>query len=493
VNNNMFVDTLQSFASVAAPIAVTALWQGIIVASALALCLRVAPRISAAHRFIIWGAGFVALAALPFLPKLWGVAPAGMISGASAGEAVVSAKPWLSLDLRWSLAIGTFWILASLIRASDLAIHSYRLRRLWKSALPVEVRTRGRRRAEICTTTELDRPSVIGFFAPRILIPEWLFARLTPGELDQIVLHEAEHLRRGDDWTNLLQKLCLVVFPLNAGLWWIERQLSKTREMACDEGVIRITRAPRAYAACLTSLAERGLERRAEALSLGAWQRRPELVQRVHSILRRGRTLHPVAACAVLTLLGGGLSVVTVEFAHCPQLVAFVPAREAQNEPLAAGIGQDTPARLVRASYTPASRRNEATGGFYAMQTKAIMPDREHPYVAHKENPAAHAKGSSHPRMVKAKLTNLRSKPAEHEEAQWIVLSSWEQVETSEGTVADYDTVQNPGTTTNSQPQNQQTSRFTMTRLILKVLPPSSNSLQPGAVPLRDGWFAIQL
>ena len=56
--------------------------------------------------------------------------------------------------------------------------------------------------------------------------------------------------------------------------------------MACDDGVIRVTRAPRAYAACLASLAERGLQRRAEALSLGAWQRRPELVHRVHSILR---------------------------------------------------------------------------------------------------------------------------------------------------------------------------------------------------------------
>jgi hypothetical protein len=76
VNISVFEDALRSFDSVAAPIAVTALWQGIIVASGLALCLRIAPRISAAHRFLIWAAGFVALAALPFLPQFWGVAPA---------------------------------------------------------------------------------------------------------------------------------------------------------------------------------------------------------------------------------------------------------------------------------------------------------------------------------------------------------------------------------------------------------------------------------
>ncbi len=54
---------------------------------------------------------------------------------------------------------------------------------------------------------------MIGFFAPRILIPEWLYLRLTPGELEQVVLHEAEHLRRRDDWTNLLQKLAWFCFP----------------------------------------------------------------------------------------------------------------------------------------------------------------------------------------------------------------------------------------------------------------------------------------
>ncbi len=81
----------------------------------------------------------------------------------------------------------------------------------------------------------------------------------------------------------------------------MERRLCREREMACDEGVVRRTQAPRAYAACLTTLAERGLQqrellRRAHALSLGAFTRRPELVHRVHSILRRKRALNPLAA-----------------------------------------------------------------------------------------------------------------------------------------------------------------------------------------------------
>ena len=128
-------------------------------------------------------------------------------------------------------------------------------------------------RVTLCTTEMLDRPSVIGFLAPRILIPAWLLARLTAGELEQIVLHEAEHLRRGDDWTNLAQKLWLAAFPLNPALAWMEHRLCQQREMACDEGVVRITNAPRAYAACLASLAERGLERQTRRVEAFHWVR----------------------------------------------------------------------------------------------------------------------------------------------------------------------------------------------------------------------------
>lgn len=232
------------------------------------------------------------------------------------GNGGSAAAPLLQLDVRWVLAIAALWAGASTVRAANLALHSFRLRRLWKAARPVQVTAalvdalkdvRGGR-VEICTTQSLDRPSVIGFLAPRILIPAWLMARLTQGELEQIVLHEAEHLRRRDDWTNLAQKLALMVFPLNPALVWMEHRLCREREMACDEGVVRITNAPRAYAACLASLAERGLERRqAEALSLGAWQRRPELVHRVHGILRRKRRLSKGAAVALLGTVGCAL------------------------------------------------------------------------------------------------------------------------------------------------------------------------------------------
>ena len=81
----------------------------------------------------------------------------------------------------------------------------------------------------LCASDEVARPSVLGFFRPRILAPPALLDQLSEAELKQVILHEMEHLHRGDDWTNLLQKLALVLFPLNPALAWVERRLCAER------------------------------------------------------------------------------------------------------------------------------------------------------------------------------------------------------------------------------------------------------------------------
>jgi hypothetical protein len=184
----------------------------------------------------------------------------------------------------------------------------------------------GSRRVLLCRSVEVDRPSVVGFFAPRILVPAGLLDRLTPAELEQIVLHEMEHIRRGDDWTNLLQKLSLVLFPLNPVLIWIERRLCLERELACDDRVLRATGARKAYAACLANLAEHALVRRGLSLALGAWERRPELVRRVHRILAGGgRQMAPRQLTVAVTLLLAGVIAGGDALAHSPRLVSFGP------------------------------------------------------------------------------------------------------------------------------------------------------------------------
>jgi hypothetical protein len=187
-----------------------------------------------------------------------------------------------------------------------------------------EGRLFGRRVVRLCASDEVSVPSVVGFFKPLILLPPELLTKLSTGDLQRIVLHEMEHLRRGDDWTNLLQKVSLVLFPVNPVLLWVERRLCVERELACDDGVLRATGARKAYATCLANLAEQSLIRRGALLALGAWERQSELARRVSRILRApvgemGR-VQTVAMVAVM-IAGTAGGVMALE--RTPQLVSF--------------------------------------------------------------------------------------------------------------------------------------------------------------------------
>lgn len=528
---------LDGFARWAAPAAVDGLWQGGAVAAGLAICLRLAPRVSAAHRFAAWIAGFGVAAGLPALPYLAHLVT-GFAGGAVDGSATVvggAAHAWLQFDARWSVAIAAVWLAISAYRVAGLTVHIARLRGLWKSARPVVdgfvsktvfAFTNGRK-FEICATQELDRPSVIGFFAPRILIPERLLERLTREELEQVILHEAEHLRRGDDWTNFIQKVFLAVFPLNPALVWMDRRLAKEREMACDEGVVRVTRAPRAYAACLASLAERGLENRAaraEALSLGAFERRPELVHRVHSLLRGGHKLSPVAGWSVVGVVGCGLICGAVELARCPQVVAFVPQSSAPAMAAAeAPYAMRDVSALVRAEE-----------GFRAVNAEAIVPakrmalTRSAKGAGSADSVVTASAGHGAMGAVNVKAAVPVSHAARAAQSQELLVVTWQTQTTFRAqNVADYDDGGNnePNGMANPSQGSRPANEMAVTKMFLGVYRASETAKAAGqstnerstrtagdtarptaaamdlktlenrqtAVPFGDGWLVIQL
>jgi beta-lactamase regulating signal transducer with metallopeptidase domain len=311
--------SLENLSQVAASSLLSGIWQGILLAAGVTLFLRLVPKTTATIRFTIWTTLFLVLALLPLL---------NAFSGAPT-RAFGTHSAMVQLDIRWSFAIAALWALFSLVSAIKLTITTLRLRQLWKHATPVETSAdwsalpSNSRAAELCTSTQIDRPSVIGFFSPRILIPKWLFDKLTPSELRQIVLHEMGHLNRADDWLNLIQKLTLVLFPLNPALIWIEKRLCFEREIACDDAVLRLTKAPKAYATCLTSLAESTLDHRTMSLSLGAWEKQSELSRRVHNILRHAEGMSRQQAAFVLGGVVLALMAGATGLLHCPQFISF--------------------------------------------------------------------------------------------------------------------------------------------------------------------------
>jgi beta-lactamase regulating signal transducer with metallopeptidase domain len=315
-----------SLSQLAAASLLATAWQTLLLASVVALYLRLLPRLGPEVRYAMWAA---------MLPVTVVLFVLSIVVHRSPQPAISPLAPVvLHLDIRWSIAIASIWMLLSLVRAVNLARNALHLRAIAKAATPVTPHhvftTRHQRSAILCTTNSdaITQPSVLGFLSPRILIPARMYASLTPSELDQIILHEMEHLRRHDDWMNLAQKLSLVLFPLNPGLYWVERRLCRERELACDDGVLRQTAAPKLYATCLVHLAEQRLRFRQMPLALGAWARQSELAGRIDHILHHRSIIstgdRPQAMAALTTLaialLGGAAAL-----SRSPQIISFAP------------------------------------------------------------------------------------------------------------------------------------------------------------------------
>ncbi len=285
-----------------AELLIASIWQGLLLTALAWVAMQLVPRLRPATRFTLWLIVFLVVALLPCF------AVGRELFGISVGQFPAPYMGHLDLSLRlnseWAFVIEGLWVLASLFSLVRLSASVRQMQRLSRESAAVPFASLGEemqsilartgsRPVEVRLSDRVDAPSVIGFFHPAIVMPRSLWSQLAPDELQQIVLHEVAHLDRGDDWTNLLQKLLRALCPLNPALLWAERHLCFERERACDDAVLEAAGNARAYATCLTKLAETKLIRHAISLAPGLLKRHSELTGRVESILDRRRRLGP--------------------------------------------------------------------------------------------------------------------------------------------------------------------------------------------------------
>ena len=177
-------------------------------------------------------------------------------------------------------------------------------------------------------------PMAVGFLRPAVLLPASLYRRSGGHGLDQILRHELAHLRRWDDWSNLVQQAVRSAFFFHPGVWWLSRRLTLDREIACDDHVLAVTQTPRAYALFLTEFAGRIQDRNCSAAPAG-WSRKSQLKERITMILdpKRNASTHLAKARAgVFTTAAALLAMLTLQAAprlELAQARANQPAAEA--------------------------------------------------------------------------------------------------------------------------------------------------------------------
>ncbi len=381
--------SFNALASLSAERLVNCAVEGILLALIAWCLLRVLGRENAGTRFAVWMATLLSIAALPLAG---GLVPRHNAAGSGA---VVAA---LTLSDRWGLYLFIAWAVIATVMLAKLVVGVWQLRRLRAESAEVAIAAldplprqtveefQTIRPVSIRISEAVSVPTAIGFLRPAVLLPAWTLYELSPADLNSVLLHELAHLRRRDDWTNLLQKVVRAIFFFSPAVWWIESRLTLEREMACDEHVLATNANPRAYAECLVNLAEKGYLQRAVLLAQGAVHRLRQCSLRVARILDSSQP--GTARVPRLTLAAVGVSALSclMLLGHVPSLVAFraeTPSVVAQaHDPTL-----PTPAMAVR-SDEPVSRPAIVAAAWHPDAT-AVAPTLSHSAdkLAHKRAP----------------------------------------------------------------------------------------------------------
>jgi uncharacterized protein YjbI with pentapeptide repeats/beta-lactamase regulating signal transducer with metallopeptidase domain len=303
------------------------------------------------------------------------VRPSSAVS--SGATAAAAAAPVLPLGpatwtprLTRALAIGivAVWSLGALIGLIGLAASVVRIRGLKRRSSPLDgaladelpwlTATGPGREIYLRLSYEIETPVAIGFGRPLILIPTELTGEGGLAALEPLVLHEHAHLRRYDDWTNLVQRTIERVFWFNPIVWLVGRRIALEREIASDDAVVEKTGEAHAYATSLWRLAREMRMPEHAVVAPGALLTRKQIAVRIEQLLdaNRGRR-HGSPATALATVLAG---IGAVAFVATSAPAIELPATPEPPVTAVAGAMRThatpkTPPRIVQRPAHPAS------------------------------------------------------------------------------------------------------------------------------------------
>lgn len=247
--------------------------------------------------WMAWGprASLRLLPAVPAAP----IAMAPIVLSTPMGLAQVRAESIPAMhSTRWNwLAI--LYLSGAFILMVRLALGTLRAHTLVRRAALFN----GQLTSELCSA-----PVTVGWLRPSVILPD-CWRRWPQAQLDAVLTHEGEHLRRRDplvQWLALLNRAMFWFHPL---AWWLERRLSTLAEEACDAAVLDRGHDPRDYSGYLLELARSVSQSGARVNLVGMAMPGSALPQRIRQILAYGpaprvtrvRALSLAVACALLS------------------------------------------------------------------------------------------------------------------------------------------------------------------------------------------------
>jgi beta-lactamase regulating signal transducer with metallopeptidase domain len=244
----------------------------------------------------------------------------------------------------WPFVIAVSWAIFAAACLFRLALAIDRLLILQHSAIPLTVSPNltVRRKITIARSSLISSPVAVGLWAPKVLVPANFQSGFSAQDQDNVLRHEIAHLERFDDWSNLIQQICIALFPINPFLWIQRRRLRLLEEIACDDWALVGVEHPRNYANLLTRLAAD--HQTGTLLVSGVSRPGKQLYQRVSRILDKNcdRSLKP----SWRNIVWAGLAVICISIGGLIWLPAVTASAQTQEVHRIPDTRHDQPAPL---------------------------------------------------------------------------------------------------------------------------------------------------
>jgi uncharacterized protein YegL len=197
------------------------------------------------------------------------------------------------------------------------------LRRILRSARPVENLGAG-----VFESALLAAPGSVGWLRARILLPQtWRDWDAT--KFRAVIAHERAHIRRRDWLIRVASHVNVCIFWFHPMAWWMEHELARLAEEACDDAALSEMDDREDYAATLIAIARAACaEPRVLNWRIISMAKDSTVVRRVNRILnRRAQLPKPLGRFAWLTLIV--CSTPVIYLAAAVELAPVVPALNA--------------------------------------------------------------------------------------------------------------------------------------------------------------------
>jgi beta-lactamase regulating signal transducer with metallopeptidase domain len=209
----------------------------------------------------------------------------------------------------FAMLLRSLWAAGAVLLLVLLAIDLLRLRALRRRGLPWPAQTDlirslaltsgVRRSVDVLLHEGISAPLTCGLWRPAILLPmdasDWHEANLR-----RALVHELEHVRRGDWATQLVARVVCACYWFHPLVWMAWGRLRLEAERACDDAVVQSAESTE-YAEQLVSLARRLSA--AHALPSLAMANRTDLSARVGALLDGSRQRGPVGVAMTVSVV----------------------------------------------------------------------------------------------------------------------------------------------------------------------------------------------